>query len=258
MSKATLSTVKLNKDNKEMIDGLNRYYHNDTSINDWLCSSKVDASLKILLRLTNMFLLPQNKNKKPEERIFAQNTYLSEYINDVNNEETYYSINKRNTVRALDRLFEMGAIKRFDFEDSEGNKHAWKNGTFEEWNNDFKGLTKRYIVLDINRIKELLTITDKSNTYVEAEKRSSLRRLVMRRPFTLVDHIDNLRNQQVADVRDAKKVVNMYLLEQYKRFGNFSEQEVVSEQTSSSEAVLSEIYRYMYPDDDYLAMNATK
>lgn len=247
--KVTVSNVKLNKDISSSMDGLNRYYHNDISINAWLTSSRVDASLKILLRLTDLYLLDSNKRLKPEERVFIQNTALSTYKNSKNPEQVYYDINTRNTVKALDRLFEMGAIKYFLYEDKDGNTYKWENGSIEDWQNGFAGLTKRYIVLDINRIKELLTITNKSDTFIKAEKRSSLRRLVMRRPFTLVDHVKALRNKQVEDINAAKKVINLYLVDQYKRFGDFSGDEVILDAGgSASEAVLSAIYRYIYDD----------
>lgn len=248
-----INQVKLNKDVNSTFLDTNRYYHNDISINDWLASSSVDASVKIALRLAYFYLSDKNAALKPEERIYIQNTALSTYRNLDNPEQIYYSINKRNTVKALDRLFEMGIIKHFMYEDSDGNHYKWQNGSIAEWQKDFAGLTKRYIVLDINRLKELFTITNKDKTYLEAKDRSSLRRFVMRRPFTLVDLVKELRTKQVEDINAAKKVINLYLVEQYKRFGDFSAVENEStEESTASEATLSAIYRYIYPDGDYV------
>lgn len=242
------------------VDGQERYFHNNTDINVWKASDKVDSTQKIFLNLVELYTHESNKNKKPEERLYTQNTYLSKVTDHKGNILREY---KTITVqRALDYLLDMGVIKYFLYLDKEGNTYKWTGGTREEWLASNAGLTERRIVLDINRAKELLTITHKSDTFKEAQGKGRLRRLVYRRPFSLKGYADELTDLQKQDNAKAVKELNdkkntsydPYLILQFKKFNDFTEV-VVSTVNTEEDTIDDEIktmlhnFIYMKPLD---------
>lgn len=237
--------IKLSKHG--LIDNYAKYYHNNLDINDWKRNKKVDTINKILIRLVELYLLPGNEKKPINKRVIIQNTALS-YETHVVTDDLMYSITTRQVQKILVKLQELKIIDELNYFDAENNVYKY-NATTDDWNGE-QGLTKRAIVLNIKRAKEFLSLTNTSSEYVNAEARSTIRRSIMRRPFTLVDLIRDINNQIVADIREATKILNPYLEAQARKYQAFEDNssaldEVIKEAKTNLYNVLYEV-----PDND--------
>lgn len=184
--------------------GEKAFFHNQIDIQTWNLSNQVDLVQKLTLKFAMFFSSEQNKNKKPEERIFAQNTDLM----------TNYGVTLPGIQKALRNMERMGIIRR-EFRTATGEHLS---------GSDAHGLTKRRIILDINKTKDLL-----STTYDEAaasgyKSRSREKRFIKRRPLSLIRNVINsIIKTQVSDVNARKnKLKSVYLEQQYKQFGDFN------------------------------------
>ena len=89
--------------------------------------------------------------------------------------------------------------------------------------------------------------TNQSMAYKQAKGKSTLRRMIMRRPFTLLDK--EITKQQVEDIRNAKANMNLYLLQQKNKFGDFTTFNNSNLQADAINSILSDIYFLIYDDD---------
>lgn len=225
--------ITLKKSNGNKFDGAVRYFHNNININEWKKSSITDSTQKVALRLIELYLSAAERGVAPDKRVYIQNTALrTERDQDGN---VLYSYKNITVQRAIRYLMDMKVIDHVYYLDTENNKYVWNGGTKDKWQSEYAGLTNRYIVLNIKRAKELFTIKHTSKTYVEADARGRLRRLVARRPFTLKEVGIALeeqalkdRNDKVETIRQSKnRGYDSYLALQLKRYGNFSDVEKV-------------------------------
>lgn len=253
--------ITMKKSKNIDFDGEAIYYHNNISINDWRASSKVDLTQKLTEYLAWLYINAGKKKVAPEERVFIQNTALT--FSSDNNGNLNYHVSKRAIQKTLnEHLVELGVIKHSVFVDSEGNKHIWKNGTKEEWNKNFAGLSKRYLILDIKRVKELFTITHKSSEFKAAKGKSRLRRFVYRRPFSLKEYVNQInqiqkqdRNDKVNQIREAKSTNwDAYLALQLKKFETFkTDNHVLSDTSTISSEITNLLQRFInrdpYPEE---------
>lgn len=191
------------KNSDKPILGESTFFHNNIDINTWLLSKQVDLIQKITLTFAFYYSSDDNKNKKPEDRIYAQNPALMKQ----------FGVSLSGVQSALKNMENMGIIIR-----------QYKSVTGEFINVvDAQGMTNRRVVLDVNKIKDLL-----STMYDEAEAsgykaRSREKRFLKRRPLSLIRNIINgIIKTQVSDVNARKsKLKGIYLSMQYNQFGDF-------------------------------------
>lgn len=182
------------------------FFHNNTNINDWYLSTKVDTVQKLALLFGFWYSSKDNQTKTPEERIIVQNTYLMKLFGDV----------ERITIqKGLTKLESMGIITRkfLNINDELIDK------------DDAHGMTERRIILNANKLKPLLTAVGKDE--IESlgyEPRSKERRFISRRPITLIDDmVKSIIKTQVLDVQARKnKISKALLVKQFKQFKDFS------------------------------------
>lgn len=185
--------------------GAEAFFHNNTNINDWYLSTLVDTVQKLALFFGFLYSTKDNQSKKPEERIYIQNTALMKMFGDV----------ERITIqKSLAKLEDMGIISRkfLDIDDVLIDKC------------DAHGLTERRIILHPNKLKDLLSTTGKDEIKASGYKpRSKERRFIARRPLSIVcELINSIIKTQVKDVQARKnKISSELLVKQFKQFGNF-------------------------------------
>lgn len=213
--------VSLKKANKMNIDGESVYFHNETTIQSWLNDPKVDVTVKVFFIILNLYTLEKNKEIDPSERIRIQNTKLMEMSN----------VTSRSTVqKALRYLTKMGIIEDRIFI-SKGDKHSLKEGVM--------GLTNRRIVLNLSRAKVYLRAIPGDNFFEETAPRSRERRLIYRRPLSLVEYLNNRSTEtQVNDINRKKNrhQFDKYLEKQLDTYNNFvvsDVEEIISEHDNS-------------------------
>lgn len=243
--------ITLKKSNGKLFDGEIRYYHNNTDINDWKRDLSVDAVQKISLRIIELYLLESNKNVAPEHRLYAQNPALSKEVDAEGN--LLYKVDTTTVQKALRYLMQMGVIKEMIYSDKDGNDYSWQGGNQDAWLNGFAGLTNRRIILNIKKAKELFTVTHKSKTFKEATAKGRVRRFIYRRPFSLKEYAEKLDQQNKKDIKDKVDALNdkkskgydAYLKLQMKKFGNFSELELVTSGTTKEIEIDNNILRML-------------
>ncbi len=221
-------------------------YHNGISKREWLRSDRVDALQKTLVRLAEVYCSEDNKDVDPTKRIYYQNTTLGQYKDKSG--DVYLDINTRNVQKMLKRMLEMGIIEKFIFVSQDGYEYEWTGGTYQKWQEEFLGLTKRYIVLNINKLKEYFTITTNTKEYDQMEKRSAARRLIRRRLFSIAKTTNKeLTATQVKDLNVKKKTMNKYLLLQLRTFGKFDgESTTIAVDKDALKAEFDNMVAYIY------------
>lgn len=184
--------------------GESAFFHNNIDINTWYLSKQVDLLQKITLTFAFYYSSEDNKNKKPEDRIYAQNPTLMKQ----------FGVSLPGVQSALKNMEKMGIIIR---------QYKSASGDFVKVD-EAHGMTNRRVILDVNKIKDLL-----STLYDEAEasgykKRSREKRFLKRRPLSLIRNVINgIIKTQVLDLNARKtKLKNTYLKMQYKQFGDFN------------------------------------
>lgn len=198
---------KLKEFEKMQIDGQAPFFHNDIAIQSWLNNPKVDATQKVFMVLLFLYTLDKNKDVAIDERLKIQNTALMSWVN----------IQERSTIqKALRYLTRMGIIEDRIYL-AKGDKYSLKDGV--------RGLTNRRIILNLKRAKEFLTAFPDSEFFDELLPRSRERRLINRRPLSLVQHLSKQATAtQVNDinVKKNKNQFNKYLEKQLIKYGDFT------------------------------------
>jgi len=229
------ATFRMSK--KMKIDNESVFFHNDIEIQSWLNNPKVDATQKVFIILLYFFTLEDNKDVAIDERIKIQNTRLMEYCN----------IQERSTIqKALRYLTEMGIIEDRIYL-NKGDRYSLK-GT------GVKGLTNRRIIINLKRAKEFLKALPSGDFFNKLEKRSRERRLIYRRPLSLVDYLNaKATSTQVSDINQKrdKHHFNTFIENQLEKYGNFIVSDVeaiVSASDTDKERLLDSLYRLISGD----------
>lgn len=198
---------KLREFEKMQIDGEAPFFHNDITIQSWLSNPKVDATQKVFMVLLFLYTLEKNKDVAVDERLSIQNTALMSWVN----------IQERSTIqKALRYLTRMGIIEDRIYL-AKGDKYSLKDGV--------RGLTKRRIILNLKRSKEFLTALPEGEFFDELMPRSRERRLIYRRPLSLVEHLSKQATAtQVNDINSKKNKhqFNKYLEKQLIKYSDFT------------------------------------
>lgn len=185
--------------------GEKTFYHNNIDINEWFMNDKVDLVQKLAIQFAFFFSSEDNKDKKPEDRIYTQNTYLAES----------FGVYRESIQSVLLKMEQMDLIRR-QFHNTQG-----------EWidNNDGDhGLTKRRIILNLPKLKDLLSTLPNEIKDSGYEPRSKERRFIARRPISIIsDVVNSIIRTQVKDINNRKRQLSEGLLrKQNKQYGNFS------------------------------------
>lgn len=227
--------VKLREFKKMQIDGQSVFFHGDIAIQSWFSNPKVDVTQKVFFVLLNLFTLESNRDISPEERINIQNTKLMELCN----------VLSRSTVqKALRYLTKMGVIEDRIYL-AKGDRYSLKDGV--------QGLTNRRIILNLKRSKEFLKAIPGDEFFNQLDDRSRERRLIYRRPLSLVDHLSNqATSTQVNDINAKKNrnMFNQYLekqLDAYNYFVVSDVEEIVSSYDDSGN-LLGALYKLVQGD----------
>ena len=176
------------KQSRIEIDGIKAYYHNESTIEAFYNNPAVDTTQKVFMYLLNLYTLESNKETLPEQRIYVQNTTLMNACNVV----------ERSTVqKGLRYLTKMGVINDRVF--------MTKDDEYSLKDTGVKGLTKRRILFNITKAKEFLQMMPGDDNFNELEKRSRERRLVYRRPLSMIDFLNKqVTKTQVEDLNVKK------------------------------------------------------
>lgn len=227
--------VKLREFKKMQIDGQSVFFHGDIAIQSWFSNPKVDVTQKVFFVLLNLFTLESNRDLSPEERINIQNTKLMELCN----------VLSRSTVqKSLRYLTKMGIIEDRIYL-AKGDRYSLKDG--------IQGLTNRRIILNLKRSKEFLRAIPGDEFFNQQDDRSRERRLIYRRPLSLVDHLSNqATSTQVNDINAKKNrnMFNQYLekqLDAYNYFVVSDVEEIVSSYDDSGN-LLGALYKLVQGD----------
>lgn len=199
------------------------YYHNNININDWYLNTDVDTLQKLTLLLAYLHSKKENQSKKPEDRIFVQNSDLMES----------FGVELITIQKALANAEKMGILSR---------KFVSKDKELVD-KEDAHGMTKRRIIINADKVKELIIATHKDEINALGYKaRSREKRFISRRPFTMIDDsvktlLKDIRKTQVLDVQARKnKISKTLLVKQFKQFKNFSLE--TPEHISASDAII--------------------
>lgn len=227
--------VKLREFKKMQIDGQSVYFHGNIAIQSWFSNPKVDATQKVFFVILNLYTLESNRDISPEERVKIQNTKLMELCN----------VLSRSTVqKALRYLTKMGIIEDRIYL-AKDDRYSLKDGV--------QGLTNRRIILNLKRAKEFLKALPGDEFFNELDNRSRERRLIYRRPLSLVDHLNNqATSTQVNDINAKKNrnMFNQYLekqLDVYSYFVVSDVEEIVSSYDDSGN-LLGALYKLVQGD----------
>lgn len=219
---------------KMQIDGQSVYFHNDIAIQSWLSNPRVDVTQKLFIILLNLYTLESNKDVSPEERLRIQNTKLMELAN----------VTSRSTVqKGLRYLTRMGIIEDRIYL-AKGEKYSLKDGV--------QGLTKRLIILNLKRSKEFLKALPGDEFFEQLNDRSRERRLIYRRPLSMVEHLSSqATSTQVNDINLKKNrtMFHSYIEKQLNVYNNFvvsDVEEIIS--ADNSEKHLDALYRLIQGD----------
>lgn len=206
--------VKLNRSTLQL-DGHILHFHNGIQLDEWYHNRDVDSLNKFIIDIATMYT--SSDEKDPNKRVYFHNTHFKEKAN-------LTAKHSRSTVqKSLRRARKLGLIKHFIFTDkAQEQDYIWKGGSRADWN-QHRGLTKRFIVPDMNVIKAWLSTLPDDAAYIEAPKRSTFRRFVMRRIVSIKELVYAITKQQVNDVIARRKQVNSYLLKQQKQYGDFNQ-----------------------------------
>lgn len=179
------------------------YFHNNIDINNWFKSKKVDITQKLSMFFGFLYTTDENKNKKPEERIYAQNGYL----------EDLFDVEKITIQKGLLKLEQMNIIDRKFI-------NRYQELVKKE---DAHGVTKRRIILKPNKLKDLLSTLPSEQLKSGYKARSKERRFITRRPISIVrDVVNSIIKTQVNDVKNRKQKISKELLElQFKKYKDF-------------------------------------
>lgn len=199
------------------------YYHNNIDINDWYLNTDVDTLQKLTLQLAYLYSKKENQSKKPEDRIFVQNSDLMEN----------FGVERITIQKALANAEKMGILSR---------KFVSKDKELVD-KEDAYGMTKRRIIINADKVKELIIATHKEEINALGYKaRSREKRFISRRPFTMIDDsvktlLKDIRKTQVLDVQARKnKISKTLLVKQFKQFKNFSLE--TPEHVSASDVII--------------------
>lgn len=199
--------IRFKEFEKMQIDGQSPFFHNNIAIQSWLDNPRVDATQKVFMALLYLYTLESNKNVAIHERLTIQNTRLMAWVN----------IQERSTVqKALRYLTRMGIIEDRIYL-AKGETYSLKDGV--------RGITKRRIILNLKRAKEFLTALPEGDFFDELNPRSRERRLIYRRPLSLVNHLVKATTEaQVNDINNKKNKhqFNQYLQKQLDTYSDFS------------------------------------
>lgn len=200
------------------------YYHNNIDINEWYLSTQVDTLQKTVLYLGNLYSLEENQAKKPEDRIYVQNSELMERFGNVELITVQKALANAEKMGVLSRKFVNRDKELVDKEDAQG-------------------MTKRRIIINASKLKELIMVAFNDEVNALGYKaRSREKRLISRRPFTMIDNsvkelIKDIRKTQVLDVQSRKnKISKTLLVKQFKQFKDFSLE--TPEHVSASDTII--------------------
>lgn len=190
--------------------GADAFFHNNIDINDWFLSKDVDTVQKLILLFGFWYSSAENQSKKPEERIYAQNSKLMKMFGDV----------ERITIqKAFAKAEEMGILTRkfLNIDDELVDKE------------NALGMTERRVIYNPNKAKPILTAVGKDEIEMLGyAPRSKERRFISRRPISLIDDlVKSIIKTQVLDVQARKnKISTTLLVKQFKQFKDFSQEQV--------------------------------
>ncbi|MCU0104719.1 hypothetical protein N7603_03520 [Acholeplasma vituli] len=236
--------VKLREFKKMQIDGQSVFFHGDIAIQSWFSNPKVDVTQKVFFVLLNLFTLESNRDISPEERINIQNTKLMELCNVISNPKKGNKKSPSTVQKALRYLTKMGVIEDRIYL-AKGDRYSLKDGV--------QGLTNRRIILNLKRSKEFLRAIPGDEFFNQQDDRSRERRLIYRRPLSLVDHLSNqATSTQVNDINAKKNrnMFNQYLekqLDVYNYFVVSDVEEIVSSYDDSGN-LLGALYKLVQGD----------
>ena len=167
-----------------------------------------------------LFSMDGNKNKQANKRIFVHNRHLLKKLGyDVHNllttDKEY--LNFLSALQSTLKRYEDAGFFVREIELSDGSRVKAS---------DAPGYTDRYIVLNVNKCKELLSSLPEHVQTLGYNKASRESRFINKRPVTLKSLLINkIIKTQVSDV-NAHKKVNKYLENQYGKYTDFSGAEI--------------------------------
>lgn len=235
--------AKYREHKKMQIDGQSVFFHNDVAIQSWLSNPRVDVTQKVFFILLNLYTLESNKDVSPEERIRIQNTKLMELANVVSNPKPGNKKSPSTVQKALRYLTKMGIIEDRIYL-AKGEKYSLKDGV--------RGLTNRRIIINLKRAKEFLKALPGDEFFEQLNDRSRERRLIYRRPLSMVEHLSNqATSTQVNDInlKKNRNMFNSYIEKQLNVYNNFvvsNVEEIIS--ADNSEKHLDALYRLIQGD----------
>ena len=185
------------------------YFHGD--MDSWYSNPKIDTTIKLAMLLTFYYTKDDNKDVNPIERLRVQNSFLVKKFGLSERMDSNGSMMGISTVqKAIRHLVNTGFIKN-RFYIGTGQELV----SFDE--NPQGGLTGRRFELSTSDMKTLLRAVPGDDTYQSYQPRSRERRMILRRPMSIIDMINNT---VVRDLKQKKKAFNKYVLTQIKRYTN--------------------------------------
>lgn len=196
------------------------YIHNNVSLDDFYKNRNIEIGVRLMIYFLFLFSMDKNKNKEANKRIFVHNRHLLKKLGyDVHNLTTTDKeyLNFLSALQSTLKRYEDAGFFMREIELPDGSRIKASEAP---------GYTDRYIVLNVNKCKELLSSLPEHVQNLGYNKASRESRFINKRPVTLKSLLINkIIKMQVSDVHAHKKV-NKYLERQYKRYTDFSGAEI--------------------------------
>lgn len=219
------ASIALNRSTQ--LFGENSYVHNDISISDFLKNDNIPYGQRMLIHFVMLYNLPGNLAKKPEDRIYISNPGIFRALGcDVKNYTSPFYVEHLSAIQSALERYERDSdcFFRREFQNSEGKwipLYLTAADGSKTFNEETKGLTKRRIILNVKRVKELLTALPDHVKAIKVDARSRGRKVIKMRPITLFDYlINDFIKTNVKDIQ-SKKNINHYLEDQKELYGDF-------------------------------------